>query len=721
MNDKNGNNFLKNSRRMKITILLISTILIVFMFPKGELLDSEINVGTIWVQQDLIAPFSFPIIKNQLEYNREIDFAKDAIFPIFAKDYQIELVSIDSLKSYGDFLVELFNRDASLPRNEIENPTFLSMNSYIAIKNIFSANLDNIFLKEAEYVVSELYRIGILDQPLESINKDSIAIRKGNIDMIEPTSQFIDKSIPDSSVLQLIQRLPISTEKTLVLKEFVKHFLRPNIFYSAELTAQETSIAEKKVSKYSGIVNENERIVAKHDRITSETKLKIDSYRIAKGEQAGAFSLFLQMVGKFFHIFALLSLLSIYIYLFRKKIYEDNTKILLFAILIVWISFVTFFVNFITVDDAIKLLIFIPTVSMLITIIFDSRIGFYTTVIVALICGAIRGNDYSFVVMNVVAGAFSVYTVRDIKNRTQIFRSFFFIFFGYTVTLLAFGLERFDPFKTILFELGFAATSALISPVLTYGLLIFFERIFKITTDLTLLELSNFDRPLMRELSAQAPGSFNHSLIMGTMAEGAAESINANPLLARVGAYYHDIGKIAAPQFFVENQLNIKNLHEELNPEESVKFIVEHVSQGIKLGEDNKLPKEILEFIPMHHGTSAITFFYEKAKKLYGEENVDIDEYRYPGPKPNSKETAIVMLADSCEPAVRSIKDQDPEKIENLVNNLIDAKISDGQLDESPLTLKDLTKIKKVFITNLMAQYHKRIRYPKQEELEKKD
>jgi putative nucleotidyltransferase with HDIG domain len=356
---------------------------------------------------------------------------------------------------------------------------------------------------------------------------------------------------------------------------------------------------------------------------------------------------------------------------------------------------------------------------MLITIIFDSRLGFYTTVVFSLIAGALRGNDYSFVAMNIVAGVLSVYTVRDIKNRTQIFRSFLFILIGYAGTILAFGLERFDSFEKILIELSFAGTNALISPILTYGLLIFFEHIFKITTDLSLLELSNFERPLLTELAKKAPGSFNHSLVMGTMAESAAEAIGANALLSRVGAYYHDIGKIITPNFFVENQLDNNNIHENLKPEESVKVILEHVSKGIELAKENKLPQEIIDFIPMHHGTLVLTFFYEKAKKLYGEDKVNIDDYRYPGPKPQTKETAIVMLADCCESAVRSVENPDSAKVENLINNLINSRVEDGQLDEAPITFKDITQIKSVFVNILLGHHHKRIRYPKQEEMEK--
>ncbi|HUX92652.1 MAG TPA: HDIG domain-containing protein, partial [Ignavibacteriaceae bacterium] len=409
----------------------------------------------------------------------------------------------------------------------------------------------------------------------------------------------------------------------------------------------------------------------------------------------------------------------IYLFLFRKKIFHDNLKVLLLAINFIFISFIAFLINQVSVDFPLQFLIFVPVFSMLVTIIFDSRVGFYSTVITVLILGALRSNDYTFAAMNLFAGALSVFSVRDIKNRSQIFRSFLFILIGYLITILAFGLERFAPLNQILIECAFAGTNALISPVLTYGLLIFFEKLFKITTDLTLVELSNFDRPLLKDLARRAPGTFNHSMTMGTLAEAAAESIKANPLLARVGAYYHDIGKTIMPQNFVENQLNNLNVHENLSPEESVSLIVKHVKEGIALGEEYGLPKEIIDFIPMHHGTTVISYFYDKAKRLYGQGKVDTDAYRYPGPMPNSKETAIVMLADGCESAVRSIEDPDPTKVENVIGNIIQSRIDEHQLDDAPITFFDLKRIKETFTNILVGQRHHRIRYPKQDELEK--
>jgi len=242
---------------------------------------------------------------------------------------------------------------------------------------------------------------------------------------------------------------------------------------------------------------------------------------------------------------------------------------------------------------------------------------------------------------------------------------------------------------------------------------------FKITTDLTLLELSNFDRPLLKDLARKAPGTFNHSMTIGTIAEAAAEKINANPLLARVGAYYHDIGKTITPQNFVENQLDNNNIHENLKPEQSVNLIRDHVQEGINLAIENGLPQEVIDFIPMHHGTSIMSYFYERAKELDGENEVNEKDFRYPGPKPNSKETSIIMLADGCESAVRSIEEPDPIKVENIIDNIFKSRIEDRQLDESPVTYADISKMKEAFLSILLGQHHRRIKYPNQEEVEK--
>ena len=692
------------------------------MFPKGESIESDVAVGSIWIHDDLIAPFSFAVIKDAIVYKQELKSAEKTVYPVYLNKKKS---IIDSLNSYNLFLIRIIDEIINTNTAVVNNPTFLSTESFNEFLDLRKKEINLLQGKEfnhktlfsrVETILSKIADKGILN---ESSGRDSIAVREKNIDKIESSENFLTINEAKEEVTEEINKTNFNTGIKNALTEYASHFVFPNLLYSPEQTNEEITQVRNNVTKYTGIVNENERIIAKHDRVTKEAKLKIDSYKIAKGEKIGEEGFFLQILGNFLHITSLVTLIIIYLFLFRKNIFYDNQKILLIAVHFLFISFITFLINHLTVNAPLQYLIFIPAASMLLTIIFDSRVGFYSTVIMVLIGGALRGNDYTFAVMNLFAGALAVYSVRDIKNRSQIFRSFLFILIGYIVTVFAFSLERFASMESILVELAFAGSNSLISPVLTYGLLIFFERLFKITTDLTLLELSNFDKPLLKDLSRKAPGTFNHSMTLGTLGETAAEKIGANPLLTRVGAYYHDIGKTLMPQNFVENQLNNSNIHEELSPEESVKLILQHVSGGIKLAEEYNMPKEIVDFIPMHHGTMPMSYFYEKAKKLYGDEKVDGNDYRYSGPKPNTKETAIIMLADGSESAVRSIEEPDADKVENVIDNIFKSRIEDGQLDESPITFSDINKIKEAFITILLGQHHKRIKYPKQEEIEK--
>ncbi len=712
----------------KISIAFVTVVIIALLFPKGESIESEVTEGTVWLNDELIAEFSFPIIKSEEIFQSELRAAENKVYPVFISNSGIVEKSTDSLKKYSNFLIEVLDHSADNDSIDIVNSTFLSSSSFeifqsirLKERNLINSGvykLRNLF-SAAGFVLDKVYNKGVLNIKDGEETKDSIAIRVGNVDEIVPTDKYLFFNWAQEKIAREIKRFNYPDDLEEALTEYTAHFLFPNLVYNEELTNEEIEQEKNNVSRYSGIVNENERIIAKHERISKEIKLKIDSYKEAKGETVAKEGLFLQFIGKFIHISLLLSLLVVYLMLFRKKVFHDNTKLILISLIFVFVSLITFLVNQIEVLAPIHFLIFLPAASMLFTIIFDSRMGFYCTVILALIAGALRGNDYTFAAMNMIAGGLSVYTVRDIKNRSQIFRSFLVILLGYTASIIAFGLERFAPVDLMLMEFAFAGSNALISPVLTYGLLIFFEKIFYITTDLTLLELSNYDRPLLKDLARKAPGTFNHSMTMGTMGETAAERIGANPLLARVGAYYHDIGKTITPQNYVENQMDNQNVHENLTPEESVQLIVSHVEEGIQLGRDNNLPQEILDFIPMHHGTTVMKYFYERAKKLYGEDNVKNNDYRYPGPKPNSKETAIIMLADGCESAVRSIEEPDSDKVENVIDGIFNSRIDEGQLEDSPVTYSDITKMKEAFLSILLGQHHRRIRYPKQEAMEK--
>ncbi|MCF8240414.1 MAG: HDIG domain-containing protein [Melioribacteraceae bacterium] len=719
---------MRESKRIKILILLVTIILIVLMFPKGESLESEVTVGSIWIEDDLIASNTFPVLKDPELYKRELQEAKKSVFPIFVKNESIPELMRDSLTKFTENFINLLNEDIFNESVNNYSKTNLSNSAYQTFLNLRRSNNTlsthnrknfNDIKNFAQELLNRIYRQGYIDQTYSDIQRDTIAVREGKYESVYDKTKYFDAASL-SKFIDLYTRNNFSSNEELnnAVIELIGLFVKPDITYSEQLTEEAMINAENKISLNDGIVNENERIVAKHDRITHEIKKKIDSYRISKGEETGFWGKFAQNMGKFIHIIIIFTLFVIYIYLFRKRIYRDNKKILMIAIIILFVCSLTYLVEQISVNAPIELLVLVPVAAMLFTIIFDSRVGFYSTVIIALIIGGLRGNDYVFAVTNIIAGGLAAYTVRDIKNRTQIFRSFVFILIGYIASILAFGLERFASAEQMMVSGAFAASNALISPVLTYGMIIFFEKIFGITTDLTLLELTDFNTPVLKELARNAPGTFTHSMTIGSMVESAAETIGANSILARVGAYYHDIGKLNEPETFVENQLNNDNLHERITPDKSAKLIIDHVNRGIEIAKENNLPQEIIDFIPMHHGTMVVSYFYEKAKEQLGKDNVSIEDYKYPGPKPNSKETALVMLADACESTVRSMTNPEPQKVENVISNLFKQRIDDGQLDDSPVTMSNLRHIKDAFQKILIGQHHKRIRYPKQEQME---
>lgn len=691
----------KDSLIAKIAIVLVTITVIALMFPLGEAIEHEYSVGGIWVEKDLIAPFSFPIYKDEQQYEREKREAAANVAPVFERRVRL----VDAQRESLITAIERFQRSRE-------------MRSVWRLRDHLVRIFDDIMLA------------GIVDRPEIRHTHKSLAIRRGTEETIKPSGNVYDMvtalEMCNKRLENLFEGIATAPEdrqkKVEVVLDIFRGVLKPTLIYSELETEKLRQVAMDNVPRTIGFVQENERIIGKHERITEDVKLKLDSLRRARAERGAEHTHTWQYAGTVLHVALVTFLYGIYLFLFRKKIFHDNRKIALIAILLVIECFFAFLTLEIEVRAPVQYLIVIPAASMLLTIMFDSRVAFYGTVTMAFLVAGIRGNDYTVALASLVAGALAVYTVRDIKHRTQIFRSLAFVFTGYACVILAVGLERFAEFKTIVSELTFAFANAVFSPVLTYGLLIFFERAFRVTTDLTLLELADFNSPLLRQLSERAPGTFHHSVTLGNLAEAAAEAIGANAILARVGAYYHDIGKLLKPQYFMENQKG-KSRHNRLRPRMSALIIASHVKEGIELGRKHGLPEVILDFIPQHHGTTLIGYFYDKALKEADErrdpkEEVHEGDYRYPGPKPQTKETGIVMLADAVEATARALDDPTPQKLEAMIDASIKNRFVEGQLDECELTLRDLSKIKSAFLKILVGIHHSRMKYPESEKEE---
>ncbi|HWQ82287.1 MAG TPA: HDIG domain-containing protein [Ignavibacteria bacterium] len=720
---------------VKILIAVVTIVIISLMLPSYKNIDANIEVGTIWSSEDLIAPFSFPIYKDEADLESEKKEVYDRIIPVFIEVTGSGPRLRDTLSSYFrkfNALISLMSKQDK----QVKKPE-----GYKNLKDELNLNLTD---EQWSYLVrfskgevkpeggikfsdfEILIQKGIVESlryPIINYDKAKIVSQKIAVKRNDDKTQKIEALERYSTLGEAKKTFNIGLASSIkdndlmIIAEAISdNFIKETLFYDKELTELEIKNRIEQIPKTVGIVRENERIISKHDPITKLTKLKLDSFKKIRLERLGVQDFFAQALGKILTVIMLIIILGFYLFHLRRDVFERNSRMALISSLMILVSFFAFMSLNLKVNAPVELLIFVPVASILLTILFDSRLSFFVVVIITFLVAAIRGGDYTIAFISLSGSILAIFSVRDIKNRSQIFRSFFFVIAGYSVAIIAVGLDRSENLSKIAVNLSYAAVNAIMSPVIAYGLLIFYEKVFRITTDLTLIELADFNQPLLRELSAKAPGTFHHSVVMGNLSEEAAASIGANRVLARVGSYYHDIGKAVKPDFFVENQLEKKNKHEGMNPTLSAKVIIAHVKEGIELARRYRLPQEVIDFIPMHHGTTLVSFFYNKAKNLTDENKEDVLDYiyRYPGPKPQNKETAIVMLADTVEASTKAIEDPTPKKLEDKIDEIIKKRFIEGELDDCNLTLKDLTRIKKSFLKILIGIYHQRIKYPEE-------
>ena len=356
----------------------------------------------------------------------------------------------------------------------------------------------------------------------------------------------------------------------------------------------------------------------------------------------------------------------------------------------------------------------VPTaaVSMLIAVLLDRKLAVFIAAVMSVFVGLMMGSQLQYAIVSLVGGVVGVFSVSDISERTDLTRASIYIVLANTVAITALLLVRTNSLRLVWLGVLFGLINGILSAILTIGSLPFLENAFGITTPVKLLELSNPNQPLLHRLLVEAPGTYHHSMMVANLAEGAADATGADQLLTRVGAYYHDIGKLKRPYFFIENQLTSENPHDKLAPTLSTLVITAHVKDGVELAEENDLPQDVNDIIAQHHGTSLVSYFYHKACECESNETISETAFRYEGKKPQTKEAAIVMLADSVEAAVRSIRYSGHGRLEAQVRKVIQDKIEDGQLEESPLTYKELEIITKTFVRILSGMFHSRIEYP---------
>lgn len=750
----------RTRRRRQLTVkvgLMLSLVVVTMIaFPSGTVYQYTVRMDEIWRQPNLHAPFTFAVKKPEEDVRAEKEAVRQRTPPIFGN----EIAAADRVQGHAvrlrrhmDRILAHYDRfvfnttsgrteealrdsiafDASrdsmtLSLTRTEWDTIL--NSYISqtsgrVTNsrttLPAERLDRQVIREAESVVLSLLPDGIVNVNRSAITSDSIVVRSDSTrsERLVASTRVRDVSMAlEAGRTQLAQRMSGPVVERQIAEAVFGQLLIPNLIYDQQQTQQRLARKEAEVVPTEGIVRENEVIVRQGDRVTPDIMRKIDSLQEQLILQSGDQVAWKAKLGHFLMTIATLLIFFLYLYLLRKPIFQDNAMITLITLLFLGVIGV----YGVALRAALIDMYVVPVaiVAIVLTVIFDSRVAFFGSLTLALIGSHLLNYDFGFTFATVFASALGIFSVRDIRNRSQFFLSASVVFVGYMVVLTANLLLQGTPIDRFVDLTIFVAINSVLL-LLAYPALWIFERMFDVTTDLTLLELSDTNRPLLKDLSMKAPGTFNHVLQVANLAETAAAAIGANALLTRVGALYHDIGKMVKPEYFVENQRGGVNPHDGLKPRMSALIIASHVKEGIDMARKAGLPRVVEDFIPMHHGTMRIEYFYHKALKQHkdGEPAVQESEFRYPGPRPRSKETSILMLADGVEAASRSLDNPSHKRLEGLIDAIVEARREDGQLDDTDLTFAELRTIKEALLGVLTGIYHVRVKYPEDESAEK--
>ncbi|NLN17549.1 MAG: HDIG domain-containing protein [Firmicutes bacterium] len=495
---------------------------------------------------------------------------------------------------------------------------------------------------------------------------------------------------------------PLRVELQEALASLVEGVLRPNLKLSEEKLA---IIREEAVAQVEPVLILKDQIIVRKGEVVSPEQVQIlsDLGLLKRGPN------YPLVLGMGFIVLLLLGMLGVYIHHYLPDIFREERFVALLGLVLVFVAFMAKIFSLIP-WVGVGYLIPVAFGGMMIALLVDSRLALMVTVALAVLTGVMNGNDFGLMFVALTGGVAAVLSVSKVSQRADLMRAGFAAGAAIFASMVAVGAIRSDALIVKYSFLGLG--NGLFSAVLTIGFLPYLESIFSITSSIRLLELSNPNQPLLRRLLVEAPGTYHHSIIVGNLAEAAAEAVGGDALLARVGSYYHDIGKLKRPYFFTENQFTEENPHEKIAPTLSTLIITAHVKEGVELAREAKLPEVIVDLIRQHHGTDLVRFFFHRAAENDKEEQVEEKDFRYPGPRPQTKEAAIIMLADSVEAAVRSLAKPTPARVEQLVRRIIKERLNDGQLDESDLTFKDLDKVADAFVRVLSGIFHTRVEYP---------
>jgi len=669
---------------IKFLMMFTAVIVIIFTLPKQAKFRYEYGKGRIWNQKDLVSPYNFAILKTNAELDADKDAALRSISPIYDYDPQVEKQELENFKN--DFEIKWHN--ASL--NEKQKEAYLKCGTDL-LSAIYQKGL--LELNKKFQRAAENYEVTILQNKIAQTKNTAALFTR------ERALSYCDQVLTKRS----------NIDKPFLIGLLQDH-IQYNLVYDQQMTQQIENELLESISQTRGMVQKGELIIAKGSVINQDIYQKLESYKKAFEDNVQVTGdKKMVLLGQFLLVFLVLSLLVVFLFLFRKDIYHDNRLVGL--ILLVITSML------VTLSWAIRFqipnLYYIPycIVPIIIRILFDTRLALNIHLLVVLIAGFFVPNSFEFAFYELTAGMVSIYSIKNLIRREQFLISALLIAGCYLVSFLGISFIREGSFSSIDWNDFIPFIVSVSLTLLAYPLIYAFEKVFGITSDITLIELTNTNSSVLRDLAFNAPGTFQHSLQVANLAETAIYTIGGNALLVRAGALYHDIGKIENPQFFIENQNQGFNPHDKLSYEESARVIIRHVQKGVELARKKNLPEIIVDFIRTHHGNTRVDFFYQSFLKNFPEKLVDENIFKYPGPIPFSKETGVLMLADSVEAASRALKEPNFKSINDLVDRLVNYKLDQGQLKNSDITLKEIETVKSIFKKMLMGIYHVRIDY----------
>jgi len=690
----------KSKQNIYLGILFaLSIVLVTYLMPREGKFRYEYQKGRPWMHDVLIAPMDFPVYKTEAELGRERDSALASFSPWF--DYDTSLVNYQ-LSNFNSYFNEM----------RLGN---------IGTENELSSSAHEMIRSELASIIESVYETGIYElneftDNLLSQDK-SIMLVRGNIaERVKLDELFTHKEAYEfvrNQRLALQDKLSDRTSRNLsgfINAISLGDFIRPNVSYNEARSAAERNNLLKDISLTRGMVQEGELIISKGELVNNYRYRVLESFRQEYGERIGAYNSWLFILGQILIVSACFLVLFLFLYHFRREVLDSFLKTLFIMILL--LVFIALARIVIMLPGISVYLIPLALIPIIIRTFYDPRLALFILLVTLMITGFIVPNSFEFIFLNFLGGVVVIFTLTNTYRRGKLFFSASMVFLTFSLVYFGIGIIQEGDVKEINWSnyAWFAGNSGLL--LLSYPLIYLFEKTFGFLSDATLFELSDTNQPLLRQLAEKAPGSFQHSMQVANLAEEAARSVGANPLLVRAGALYHDIGKVAGSEYFTENQSEQFNPHDSLEPEKSAEIIIGHITKGLDLAKKHALPQQIIDFIRTHQGTTRAYFFYRQYKDRYPEREINPGDFTYPGPKPFTKEQAILMMADAVEASSRSLKEYSEEKIRELVDTIIDNQMEEGQFTLAPITFRDISRIKETFVSRLNTIYHARIEYP---------